>query len=88
MILGLIVVGILSIVVPPVPADNGAVTAWAIVIVALLAVLVVGRSLALPLLLGAIATAISLALLAAYEPEDLVPMLQSPGRSDDSQVQP
>ncbi len=147
-ILGLIVVGILSIVVPPVPADNGAVTAWAIVIVALLAVLVVGRSLALPLLLGAIATAISLALLAAYEPnsatliivtllpafitmmvasivvglwrapkenpdesgdpvvpldsspsniggganpnppEDLVPMLQSPGRSDDSQVQP
>lgn len=147
-ILGLIVVRILSIVVPPVPADNGAVTAWAIVIVALLAVLVVGRSLALPLLLGAVATAISLALSAAYEPnsatllivtllpafitmmvasivvglwrapkenpdesgdpvvpldsspsnidgganpnppEDLVPMLQSPGRSDDSPVQP
>ncbi len=70
-ILGLLVIGLLSLVVPPVPADNGAVTAWAIVIVALLAVLVIGRSLALPLLLGAIATAISLALMASYEPDSI-----------------
>lgn len=68
-LLGLVVIGLLSIVVPPVPADNGAVTAWAIVIVALLTVLVIGRSLALPLLLGAISTAISLALLAEHQPD-------------------
>ncbi len=70
-ILGLVVIGGLAIVVPPVPADNGAVTAWAIVIVALLAVLVVGRSLALPLLLGAISTAVSMALMASYEPDSI-----------------
>lgn len=61
--IGLVVVGLLTIVVPPVPASNGAVTAWAIVLVSLIAVLVVGRALALPLLLGSIATAVSIGFL-------------------------
>ena len=74
-ILAMLVIGVLAIVVPPVPADNGAVTAWAIVIAALLAVLVIGRSLALPMLLGAIATAISMALMASYEPDSLTLMI-------------
>jgi len=74
-ILAMLVIGVLAIVVPPVPADNGAVTAWAIVIAALLAVLVIGRSLALPMLLGAIATAISMALMSSYEPDSLTLML-------------
>ena len=74
-ILAMLVIGVLAIVVPPVPADNGAVTAWAIVIAALLAVLVIGRSLALPMLLGAIATAISMALMASFEPDSLTLMI-------------
>lgn len=71
-ILGAVVIGMLSIVVPPVPAENGAVTAWAIVITGLLAVLVVGRSLALPLLLGSIAMAVSLGLMAPLAPDTIM----------------
>ena len=74
-LLGLVVIGILSLFIPPVPADGGAITAWAIVLVSLLAVLVVGRTLALPILLGAISTALALGLLAATSPDSLTLIL-------------
>lgn len=74
-LLGLVVIGILSLFIPPVPADGGAITAWAIVLVSLLAVLVVGRTLALPMLLGAISTALALGLLAATSPDSLTLIL-------------
>ncbi|MFZ2383215.1 MAG: MMPL family transporter [Candidatus Nanopelagicales bacterium] len=66
--LGLIVIGLLSVVVPPVQADNGAITSWAIVLVSLLVVLFVGRSIALPMVLGAMATAIALGLMSPQAP--------------------
>lgn len=64
-LLGLAVTGLLAVVVPPVQADNGAVTSWAIVIVALLAVLLASRAIALPLVLGAVAVAVTLGLIGA-----------------------
>ncbi len=58
-LLALIVVSILEALVPPAQALSAPVTAWAIVGTALLAVLVVGRSVALPMVLGAVAMAVS-----------------------------
>ncbi|MFZ1652641.1 MAG: hypothetical protein WAT42_04535, partial [Candidatus Nanopelagicales bacterium] len=52
----------------PVQADNGAITSWAIVLVSLLVVLFVGRSIALPMVLGAMATAIALGLMSPQAP--------------------
>ncbi len=74
-LLGLVVIGILSLFIPPVPADNGAITAWAIVLAGLLAVLLVGRILALPVLLGAVSTALALGLLAASSPDSVTILL-------------
>ena len=58
-VLALIVVSIIAALVPPAKIPSAPVTAWAIVATALLAVLVVGRSVALPLVLGAVAMAVS-----------------------------
>jgi len=74
-LIGLIVIGMLSLFIPPVQAENGAITAWSIVLVGLLVVLVVGRTLALPMLLGAISTALALALLATSAPDSLTLIL-------------
>ncbi len=74
-LLGLVVLGLLSLFIPPVAADNGAITSWSIVLVGLLAVLVVGRTLALPTLLGAISTAIAVGLLSGAAPDSLTIIL-------------
>jgi RND superfamily putative drug exporter len=58
-VLALIVVSIIAALVPPAKIPSAPVTAWAIVATALLAVLVVGRSVALPLVLGSVAMAVS-----------------------------
>src|SRR5690606_37114495 len=58
-VLALIVVSIIATLVPPANLPSAPITAWAIVATALLAVLVVGRSVALPLVLGAVAMAVS-----------------------------
>ena len=58
-VLALIVVSIIAALVPPAKIPSAPVTAWAIVATALLAVLVVGRSVALPLVLGAVSMAVS-----------------------------
>ena len=58
-ILALVVVSIIDAVIPPANAPSAPVTAWAIVGTALLAVLAVGRSLALPLVLGSVAMAVA-----------------------------
>ncbi|MEI8081217.1 MAG: MMPL family transporter, partial [Actinomycetes bacterium] len=71
-LLALAVTGLLSVVVPPVQADNGAVTSWAIVITALLAVIVVSRAIALPLALGAVSVAVGLGLMSASNPTSMV----------------
>ena len=71
-VLALAVTGLLSVVVPPVQADNGAVTSWAIIITALLAVIVVSRAIALPLLLGAVAVAVGLGLMSSSTPSTMV----------------
>lgn len=62
-VIGLLVISLLQLVVPPASADNGAITSWAIVLVALVAVMFISRPLTLPMLLGAIATALSEGLL-------------------------
>lgn len=74
-LLGMLVIGLLSLIIPPVSADSGSITSWAIVLVALLAVLVVSRPLALPLLLGAIATAVADGLLAGNSPDSSIVIL-------------
>jgi putative drug exporter of the RND superfamily len=58
-VLALIVVSAISALVPPASTPSAPVTAWAIVGSALLAVLVVGRSVALPMVLGAVAMAVT-----------------------------
>ncbi|MEZ5186505.1 MAG: MMPL family transporter [Candidatus Nanopelagicales bacterium] len=58
-LLALIVVSIITALVPPVSTPSAPVTAWAIVGTALLAVLVVGRSVALPMVLGSVALAVT-----------------------------
>ena len=58
-VLALIVVSAISALVPPASTPSAPITAWAIVGSALLAVLVVGRSVALPMVLGAVAMAVT-----------------------------
>jgi RND superfamily putative drug exporter len=58
-VLALIVVSVIAALVPPAQTPSAPVTAWAIVGTALLAVLVVGRSLSLPMVLGAVALAVA-----------------------------
>ncbi len=58
-LLALIVTSIIVALVPPAQAPSAPMTAWAIVATALLAVLVVGRTFALPLVLGAVALAVT-----------------------------
>ncbi len=57
--LGLIVIGFLSVLIPPTEAIHGTVTSWTIVVISLLVVLFVSRSIALTILLGAIATTVA-----------------------------
>ncbi len=61
-LLALLVSSIIVALVPPAQAPSAPMTAWAIVATALLAVLVVSRTMALPLVLGAVALAVSLVL--------------------------
>jgi len=64
-VLALIVSAIIVALVPPAQAPSAPMTAWAIVATAMLAVLVVGRTIALPLVLGAVALAVTLVLTGA-----------------------
>ncbi len=52
-------VSVISALVPPSGAPDTLVTAWALVATALLAVLMAGRGIALPMVLGAVAMAVT-----------------------------
>ena|GEM_PF-128252 len=67
-VIGVGVIGILNMVIPPVQASNGVTTALAIIFVSLIVVIAIGRAMALPLLLGSVAIAICAALLADSAP--------------------
>lgn len=62
-IVGIVTSGLLAAIVPPVGADSGAITTGAILLAGLIVVLVFSRRLALPIMLGAIAVAITIGLM-------------------------
>ena len=66
--LGALVVSLFSMAIPPTKQADGIVTAWAIVVVGMLVILFVSRSIAMPIMLGAVSTAITYSILAASLP--------------------